>query len=515
MQEDAKRSKHGEDSKIDGEIPPMSARLLAGKRELASWDFVRGIGVGQFGSVVVVQPKGESSRGKKSYAMKCIGKHEVIIHKAVHRTMQELIILMKIDHPFIIRIYSAFQDENNLFLITELCEGGTLEAVLIKHNKFEIDAVQVIMGQLLLALEHIHEKGIVHMDIKLENCLVDAKGYLRLADFNACRIYGSKNMSTKSIGTPGYMAPEILSGKETHGASPDFWGVGVCTYRLLHGHQAWPFPYKSHEGILLSRNEMLDSIYSAGIPDMDKRVPEHARKFVGSLLEFEPKKRLGCGPKGFSDLKAHPFLKPLDWQKILSGESAPRFTPPPDALCSEAADKITMTKWAVEQFAITQDKSSSLSVEQQEMFRDWMFNRWTIQPIVETALDKFLTTKIEDVKSFLANSSTDTIRNLVQDIRALKRNWLDENCKLSLAEIANNDLRVENNRLEEQVEGLTKELHSARLTIMNLKKSLLDSSSVAKPGKTLLNPLTPILRSKNVDDGKTLSETQLEELKAR
>mmetsp|Transcript_19277 Transcript_19277/g.37223 ORF Transcript_19277/g.37223 Transcript_19277/m.37223 type:complete len:239 (+) Transcript_19277:107-823(+) len=166
--------------------------LIDGKRNLASWNFIRGIGIGQFGSVVVVQQKEmtppeaaletrEDQTTKevssRAFAMKCIGKMKVIAEDAVHRTVQELRVLSRIDHPFVIKLESAFQDESNLYLITELCEGGNLEALLANHHSVGVATVRFLMGQLLLALEHVHGMGVVHMDVNPGNCLLDSVSY--------------------------------------------------------------------------------------------------------------------------------------------------------------------------------------------------------------------------------------------------------------------------------------------------------------------------------------------------
>mmetsp|Transcript_11087 Transcript_11087/g.15441 ORF Transcript_11087/g.15441 Transcript_11087/m.15441 type:complete len:547 (+) Transcript_11087:356-1996(+) len=494
--------KHGKPFETPGDL---EERIVQGKRELASWNFVRGIGVGQFGSVVVVQPKNKVSNldrkvgadeGRR-YAMKCIGKYSVIAENAVQRTLQELLILTKVDNPFIIKLCSAFQDETNLYLITELCEGGTLEGLLVKHNKLETGTVQILMGQLLLALEQVHLVGIVHMDVKPENCLLDAKGNLRLADFNASQIKGTKkggsSRTSPAVGTPGYMAPEILSGKGAYGSSPDFWGMGVCVFRLLHGHQTWPYTYKNHQGVLLSRVEMLESIQKTPIPDVEQSLPKEIATLINGLLAINPLKRLGCGPQGVDAVKNQGFFASLSWKGLAKREISSQLTLPPNALFNDAADKITLTKWAVEQFKLTHEAKAPLSELQQFQFRDWHYID-NIKPNSETLLDRFITMKPQKVRSFLNASSDATVEELLKEILKLKRKWLDENCKLSLAEFANQNLKIENAQLEEQINGLTKELHHANVTVLNLKKSFLESSSTAKQGANILNPLTPILR---------------------
>eukprot|EP00470_Lotharella_oceanica_P002492 CAMPEP_0170169542 /NCGR_PEP_ID=MMETSP0040_2-20121228/2450_1 /TAXON_ID=641309 /ORGANISM="Lotharella oceanica, Strain CCMP622" /LENGTH=519 /DNA_ID=CAMNT_0010408339 /DNA_START=112 /DNA_END=1671 /DNA_ORIENTATION=+ len=496
--------------------------VVNGKRNLASWNFFRGIGVGQFGSVVVVQQKEntaldseEASRvTPRAFAMKCIGKMKVIAENAVHRTVQELRVLSRIDHPFVIKVESAFQDESNLYLITELCEGGNLEALLAKHHSVGVPTVKFLMGQLLLALEHVHGMGVVHMDVKPGNCLLDRKGNLRLADFNASRILPSKGVTFKqssSVGTPGYMPPEVLSGQLGFSVSPDFWCMGVCIYRLLHGQHSWPFPFKDHQGALLSSQKMLESVSKIKTPSIDKRLPKEAAEIIKELLVFEWTDRLGSRKKGIGEIKSHLFFESIDWEKLRRKDIAPGFVPPADALYNEAADKMTMTKWAVEQFNMAQENKAPLTEQQQALFRDWQYSRSSIQPAEQTLLDQFMAMHPKKIKEFIGKSSEETIDSLVHQIKELKRQWLDENCKVSLAEFANHDLKLENAMLEDQMSGLTKELHTANMTIINLKRSLIETSDMAaQEGRNVLNPLKPILRQKATSGGVSKDEKKLE-----
>jgi len=604
--------------------PQLTTKELMneGKRKLSCWSFVRGIGVGQFGSVVVVRPKrsnhtptttsraghhSASSSGKNSnsstsssssstssradkrhnkeerpktyYAMKCIAKYRTIAAKAVERTVKELLILKDIDHPFIIKPYAAFQDESNLYLITELCEGGTLEAVLHKYNKLGIPTVQVLIAQLLLAVGKVHEMELVHMDIKPENCLLDKSGNLRLADFNATSplmMPGGKTTTrtkTSVVGTPGYMAPEVLSGEGMCGASPDFWSIGVCIYRLIYGHLSWPFPYKTHQGELLSRQEMLESIRSHQENDSfilfsenNNQEQRHhtngdacggdklsttssssssssspssggskaACDLIKALLVMDPKKRLGCSCtykekeplqpsrtsgsssaiSAMEEVKRHAFFGSISWPDILEKKRVPLFPSPPVSLYSKTTDKITMTKWAMEQFTMTtHDTKNPLTQQQQESFRQWAFEAgvWSEREggqvndsSLQTPLDAFISLGQEkgstkSIRNFIASSDDATIQSLVEEVLALKRQWLDENCKLSLAELSYQDLKIENEHLYEQIAGLTTEIHHAKLAVLNLKKSLLATSSTAKQGENMLNPLTPILRKSKSD----------------
>ena len=116
-------------------------------------------------------------------------------------------------------------------------------------------------------------------------------------------------------------------------------------------------------------------------------------------------------------------------------------------------------------------------------------------PQRQTLLDNLMSMQPAEIQSFISETNTTMIETLMDQIKALKRQWLDENCKLSLSQLANNDLKIENSQLQDQILGLAKELHLANVTIINLKRSLLQTSNTAKQGVNILNPLTPILRT--------------------
>ncbi|GAB5355959.1 hypothetical protein AAMO2058_000249800 [Amorphochlora amoebiformis] len=479
------------DAKAESSLSSYEEVIVHGKRCLSCWTFVRGIGIGQFGSVVVVQPKKDAityqtEDGSKSdlapaYAMKCIGKYAVIAKEAIHRTIQELRILSEICHPFVLEAFAAFQDESNLYLISELCEGGNLESILSKHHKLSIAVTKVLIGQLLLALDCVHSLGMVHMDVKPENCLLDKKGNIKLSDFNAATKINPSGKTTSRkgvVGTPGYMAPEILTGEEFVGGSPDFWGLGVCVYRLIHGQHSWPFPFQSHQGVLMKREEMVESIRKIGEPSFDK------------TLKHE----------GIKEIKEDPFFKGMNWDDLIARKISPGLDPV-DSF-SDVDDKITMTKWAFEQLAITQEKKAQLSDTQQLHFKEWQYTRFNFNGQErETQLDRLMTMKPEEMKKHIGESSVQDVEALMCQIRLLKRQWLDDNCKLSLSEFVNYNLRVQNAQLEDQITGLTKELHLATRTIINLKRSLLETSSLGHPlnseGINRLNPLGPIVRTRS------------------
>jgi serine/threonine protein kinase len=135
----------------------------------------------------------------------------------------------------------AFQDKEYLYLIMDYIGGGDLRYHLIKNikfneektSKFKNNYLEFIIACLLVALEYIHSKNVLHRDVKPENLVFEEDGYLRLTDLGISRIWSPKNENDTS-GTPGYMAPEVMM-KLGHGLACDLFAVGVIGYECMLG----------------------------------------------------------------------------------------------------------------------------------------------------------------------------------------------------------------------------------------------------------------------------------------
>ncbi|KAH3686682.1 hypothetical protein WICPIJ_002326 [Wickerhamomyces pijperi] len=268
------------------------------------------LGEGSYGKVILVR---ENKTGKL-YAMKKLKKASLIIQtKTIERTMTEKTILERVKHPNIVKLYYSFQDHERLYLILEYIQGGELfQHLQIEKFVSETDAA-VHLSQIVLALQHLHSIGIIYRDLKPENCLLDTNGFLILTDFGLSKESLSEDdRCTSLIGTPEYMAPEILQDVPYDNAV-DFWSLGCVMHDMLTGGP--PFTGNSNKIIydkITTKKLKLPFYLSLDAKDLIQR-----------LLQKNPQKRL----TNWETLQKHRFFRNVDWGKIASQDFIPPIVP--------------------------------------------------------------------------------------------------------------------------------------------------------------------------------------------
>lgn len=193
----------------------------------------------------------------------------------------ELKIMAQLDHPNIVRLVETYYTKDCVHLIMELCPGGELFDRLLERRRYHEDQARDLIRKVLNVVRFCHDRGIVHRDLKLENILFDSRGEgaeVKICDFGLSKRYGSsiKNMSDK-VGTPYYMAPEVLDGQ--YDEKCDLWSVGVITFMLLTGKP--PFPGATNEDIM---NHVCT--WPLQLCDRDfKDKSKESREFIKKLLD--------------------------------------------------------------------------------------------------------------------------------------------------------------------------------------------------------------------------------------
>ncbi|ORX73210.1 Pkinase-domain-containing protein [Linderina pennispora] len=274
------------------------------RASINDFDVLTMIGKGGYGKVYLVRHK----TTQRHYAMKVLRKASILLQKRqITFTMTERSILSEVQHPFIVKLYYAFQSNSKLYLILEYVAGGELFTHMARERIFSEDQAVFYTAELVLALSHLHKLGIVFRDAKPENCLLSNTGHLVLTDFGLSKTaLGADGRTSTFCGTPSYMAPEVLDSSESYEFSVDWWSLGILLYEMLTG--AVPFKGKQPKQILKNIAKMKVNYPNYLTPD--------AKDLLIRLLRKKPAQRLGYGSKGSEDIKKHRFFRKVDWQAL-------------------------------------------------------------------------------------------------------------------------------------------------------------------------------------------------------
>ncbi|XP_015686482.1 beta-adrenergic receptor kinase 1-like, partial [Protobothrops mucrosquamatus] len=171
------------------------------------------------------------------YAMKCLDKKRIKMKQGETLALNERIMLSLVstgDCPFIVCMSYAFQTPDKLSFILDLMNGGDLHYHLSQHGVFSETEMRFYAAEIILGLEHMHNRFVVYRDLKPANILLDEFGHVRISDLGlACDF--SKKKPHASVGTHGYMAPEVLQKGVAYDSSADWFSLGCMLFKLLRG----------------------------------------------------------------------------------------------------------------------------------------------------------------------------------------------------------------------------------------------------------------------------------------
>lgn len=238
----------------------------------------------------------------------------VKIHeKNYQRTLNEKQILELVNHPNIVKLFYAFQDNNKLYLILEYLQGGELFHHLAMEKFMSEKDSSYYIAQMLLGIRYLHLKlKVIYRDLKPENCLLNSFGNLVLTDFGLSKIAAdNEDGTTKNhsiTGTVQYMAPEILQG-DPYDFAVDYWSLGCVAFDLLTG--SLPFTGTNPKKILEKMKSIKKNLKFPFYLSLD------AKDFLRKLLQVNPEKRINLDNEEiFQKFKQHRFFRYIDWNHL-------------------------------------------------------------------------------------------------------------------------------------------------------------------------------------------------------
>ena len=251
------------------------------------YEIISQLGEGSYGKVYKVKEKGTDIFRAMKIVKKRFSYDNPEEEKRIKKEMQ---ILKKLDHPNIIKVFEFYNDKSEFFIISEICEGGELFDKIVKLKKFTERNAANVMKQILSAIQFCHKNQIIHRDLKPENILIEDKDInnsnfclIKVIDFGTAEIFKKNTLLSKQIGTPYYIAPEVLN--NLYNEKCDMWSCGVIMYILLCGFP--PFYGKNDQ-------EIYNSIKSGRFTFKNviwNSVSVYAKNLIKKLLNVDFTKR--------------------------------------------------------------------------------------------------------------------------------------------------------------------------------------------------------------------------------
>jgi cGMP-dependent protein kinase 1 len=303
---------------------------------------VKSLGNGMFGNVFLTIHKTK----KMFYALKTVDRRKINAYEIQENIVLERRILLELDHIFIMKMIRTFKDNFRLYFLLEHIRGMDLFDVIRELGLLSDGDSKFYAACIVTILEHLHERDIIYRDLKPENIVVDDEGYLKLIDFGTGKIIKGRTFTI--VGTPHYMAPEVISG-HGYSLSADYWSLGVIVYEFMYGKV--PFgdeesdPYAIYEKI---QERALDFPKWA-----DKK--GKSKEFIAQMLSRNPAKRLGGS---FDNLKSNLWFQNFDWDKLLSKALKPPCKPKQPNLKIDIENAFLTQKTMQETIAKVEAKSS-------------------------------------------------------------------------------------------------------------------------------------------------------------
>jgi len=318
--------------------------------ELKDLDNIKELGSGNFGSVNLVRNK----KNKQFYAIKALDLEQIKKENLEQCVELEKNVLLKTDHPFIMKMVKYLKNEQYIFFINEYIKGKELWDVIRDIGLLNKEQTQFYIASMLLAINHLHKKKIIYRDIKPENVMVNVKGYIKIIDFGTVKEIEDRTSTV--IGTSHYMAPEITKG-EGYSFEVDIWSIAICMYEFFCGKL--PFGEEFEDPMDIYRAVCKEEL---SFPNF-----VHDEKFMALLnkmLKKNPANRLWK----FEQIKADPYFSDFDWNKLIS------LSYPPPYMIQMKPDKEISN--VVPYMTFLQSKNTKKEMKRRKSNRQIKFEKW-------------------------------------------------------------------------------------------------------------------------------------------
>lgn len=286
-------------------------RSIIPDMKLADLKIMNILGMGAFGCVkLCFYPSNQTH-----YALKCQAKSMIVENELEDHVVNEMHIMTQINDPFVVKLYSALQDDRYLYFCMELLQGGELYAYMQSKGTLVERDCRFYAASVLLALNSMHEKKIAYRDLKPENLVFDERGYIKLVDLGLAKaITGGKTWTI--CGTPDYIAPEIIL-HEGHNQAVDCWAVGVLIYEMMTGTT----PFADNDAMKVYQNILKHDIK---IPNSFSR---DVADIVKKLLHAQQSKRFGTLKGGLNAVMKHKWLTNQNFADLIAGKTKAPYVP--------------------------------------------------------------------------------------------------------------------------------------------------------------------------------------------
>ena len=258
-----------------------------------------------------------NQESRKLLAAKIVPKASLTKSRAKQKLMSEIKIHRSLHHQYIVGFEHFFEDPENVYILLELCTNQTMNELLRRRKRLTELEVQCYSLQAISALKYMHTHRVIHRDLKLGNFFLSDKMEIKIGDFGlATRLEFDGEKKRTICGTPNYIAPEVLDGKQGHSYEVDIWSLGVIIYTLIIGKP----PFETSDVKTTYRRIRMNAYtFPEHVP-----ISEQAKDLITQILVTDPLKR-----PSLDSILAHDFFN--------QGSTIPKLLPPSTLACPPSA----------------------------------------------------------------------------------------------------------------------------------------------------------------------------------